>query len=430
MPPSTGKGYLLNGPADWDSFEQSYIMKVSAERVYELGRLNTPAQFIDKRITEPRRPEFSDYLAREQNEARSRSTNSSQSTVRSSDPATSYVELVPEDQEAYKASMAIYKSDLDRYNKQADGIRNVLNWMIEKINPHYVETCSPAMNESTQHDNISMFYTNLKAACGIDDALRRKQARKQYFELLKLASNSRTNWEDWITSWEKAMRIAKLRGVAEAQHSNTWFEDLQQNLDVQFRIFLRIEQGQNKDAIEAGTYLPLTFSAQFRQEIQSMKRRSDRNPRNQVAKGSFKTTFQDSSPEIRKRSRSSTGETKISPGREGSAKRPRASIELELCILCEKKHKNANTTSCWVAFPEKAPKKYPTSQRQLDLWEQRLEDKKEVRELFEKLQQEKQDSKENCKQFGLVNIEEKIRMRREKVTAERTIEEILEELKI
>ncbi|QGI60583.1 hypothetical protein CEK26_011853 [Fusarium fujikuroi] len=388
MPPSTGKGYLLNGPADWDSFEQSYIMKVSAERVYELGRLNTPAQFIDKRITEPRRPEFSDYLAREQNEARSRSTNSSQSTVRSSDPATSYVELVPEDQEAYKASMAIYKSDLDRYNKQADGIRNVLNWMIEKINPHY------------------------------------------YFELLKLASNSRTNWEDWITSWEKAMRIAKLRGVAEAQHSNTWFEDLQQNLDVQFRIFLRIEQGQNKDAIEAGTYLPLTFSAQFRQEIQSMKRRSDRNPRNQVAKGSFKTTFQDSSPEIRKRSRSSTGETKISPGREGSAKRPRASIELELCILCEKKHKNANTTSCWVAFPEKAPKKYPTSQRQLDLWEQRLEDKKEVRELFEKLQQEKQDSKENCKQFGLVNIEEKIRMRREKVTAERTIEEILEELKI
>ncbi|KLP04001.1 Uncharacterized protein LW94_14520 [Fusarium fujikuroi] len=38
--------------------------------------------------------------------------------------------------------------------------------------------------------------------------------------------------------------------------------------------------------------------------------------------------------------------------------------------------------------------------------------------------------KESCKQFGLVNIEEKIRMRREKVTAERTIEEILEELKI
>ncbi|KAG5809388.1 hypothetical protein H9Q74_014264 [Fusarium xylarioides] len=394
MSTSTGKTYLLNGPSDWDSFEQSYIMKISAERTYELGKLNTPAHFNDKRIQEPRRPEFGDYLAKERNEARSRSSNSTQSTVRSEEPATSYVELVPEDQEAYKASMTIYKSDLDRYNKQADGIRNVLNWMIEKIHPHYVETCSPAMNESTQHDNISLFFSNLKAACGIDDALRRKQARKQYFELLKSASNSRTNWDEWITSWEKAMRIAKLRGVAEAQHPNTWFEDLQQNLESQFKIFLRIEQGQNKEAIEEGTYLPLTFSAQFRQEIQSLKKRGDRGATERVAKGSFKTAIQDSNSEIKKRSRSATSDQKVTPGREGSAKRPRQSIEVETCILCEKKHRNPNSTSCWVAFPNNAPKKFQTSQRQLDLWEQRLEDKKEVRELFEKLQQEAQDSKE------------------------------------
>ncbi|KAG5786569.1 hypothetical protein H9Q69_014352 [Fusarium xylarioides] len=256
---STGKTYLLNGPKDWDSFEQSYIMKISAERVYDLGKLSDTDLFEMQRIQRPRRPEFSDYKAKAGSDTRSGQTP----PARGQANATSYAELLPEDQESYKAAMTVYKSDLDQYNKESDGIRNVLNWMIEKVTPHYMETCSPAMNGSTQHDNISLFYKNLKAACGIDDSLRRKQARKSYFEVLKSASNGKVNWEEWITSWEKAIRVAKLRGVAEAQNSNTWFDDVMQALENHFKIFLRIEQSGNKSAIEEGKYQPLTFSAQF-----------------------------------------------------------------------------------------------------------------------------------------------------------------------
>ncbi|KAF4415201.1 putative retrotransposon hobase [Fusarium acutatum] len=374
------KTYLLNGPADWDSFEQSYIMKTSAERVYELGRLADPNRFATRRIKEPKRPEFGDYLAKEPAEGNTRPPR----FVRGERPATAYIELLPEDQEAYKVEMTIYRSDLDRYNKQADSIRNVLNWMIEKISPHYVETCSPATNGSEEYDNISQFFNSLKDACGINDDLRRKQARKHYFEVLKKASNVRINWEEWITSWEKGMRIAKLRGVAEAQHPNTWFDDLQQALEHHFKIFLRIEYSQNKKEIENGTYLPLTFSSQFRTEIQGGKQRGDKATTDHVAKGSFGTTFRASSLEDRKRSRSTTQDS-----REGSAKRPRPSRETpELCILCERNHKNPNTTSCWIAFPEKRPKHYQQSEKQQSLWKERLEQKKEVRDLYERLQHE------------------------------------------
>ncbi|KAL6352344.1 hypothetical protein LRP88_14325 [Fusarium phalaenopsidis] len=168
------KPYLLNGPNDWDSFEQSYIMKITAERVYKLGRLDDLSQFNTLREKEPRRPEIGDYRAKVATEEGTHDPR----PVRGERAATSFVEMVPEDQEAYKAELAIYRSDLERYNKQADSIRNVLNWMIEKVNPHYVETCSPAMNESAEYDNIASFFLNLKVACGIDDSLRRKQARK------------------------------------------------------------------------------------------------------------------------------------------------------------------------------------------------------------------------------------------------------------
>ncbi|KAL9562859.1 hypothetical protein ACKAV7_003813 [Fusarium commune] len=390
---ANAKIYLLNSPNDWDSFEQSYIMKTTAERVYELARLSDPRLFSTLRIREPQRPEIGDYPARPSSEL----PLGSSSTERTERRATRYSDLLATDQEVYKAEMNIYRTDFDRYNKQADSIRNVLNWMIEKISPHYVETCSPAANESSEYDNISQFFLNLKAACGINEAVRRKQARKHYFEVLKSASSPRTNWEEWITKWEMAIRIGKLRGIAEAQHPNTWFEDLQQALDQHFKIFLRIEQSRNKEEIENGSYLPLNFSAQFRQEIQDGKRKSEKMQTDRVAKGSFGPAFRASNQEVRgssieekKRSRSATHES-----REGSAKRARPSVEtLEKCMLCEKSHKYPNSTSCWVAFPDTAPKRIQPNQRQLDLFEQRLEGNKEIRELYEKLQIEHNASKE------------------------------------
>jgi hypothetical protein len=87
------KTYLLNGTADWDSFKQSYIIKTSAERVYKLGRLPDLSQFVTLRIKELKRPEFSDYFAKEGAEGNSQPLR----FVRRNQPATAYSELLPKD---------------------------------------------------------------------------------------------------------------------------------------------------------------------------------------------------------------------------------------------------------------------------------------------------------------------------------------------
>ncbi|KPA42520.1 retrotransposon hobase [Fusarium langsethiae] len=390
---ATAKNYLLSGPGDWDAFEHAYALKISAERVYHLGRLEDPSEFPIKRVRMPTRPEFDNYPIRQGIEGDSRATRSGSgvrtATISLDRPtATTYTDLSREDQEAYKVELNIYKSDLDLFNKEADGIRNVLNWMVEKVDPHYVETCSPATNNAEVYDNIAQFFSSLKAACGVNDAWRRKEARIHYNEVLKAAANGPKDWNEWITSWDKAIRIAQIRGVPETIHSSSWFEDTQQALDHHFNVFLRVERGQNKDKIEAGSYKPLDFTAEFKDEIKRKKVPKPSAAR--VAKGSFATITKSPSSENAKRSRSSTRDS-----REGSAKRPKPSIEGKAhCNLCERYHKLPNTAACWVAFPEKAPKNMYPSQKQRDLFTQRLEDKKEVRELFEQLQSKESTANE------------------------------------
>jgi hypothetical protein len=84
--------------------------------------------------------------------------------------ATSYTNLSRKDQKAYKVKVTLYRNNLDLFNKEADGIQNILNWMVEKIDPHYVETCSPATNRTADHNNIAQFYSSLKATCSVNNA--------------------------------------------------------------------------------------------------------------------------------------------------------------------------------------------------------------------------------------------------------------------
>lgn len=79
-------------------------MKITAERVYKLGRLKHPNQFSTLCISEPKRPEISQYLARAESEAGSRAPR----LVRGERAASSYAELVLDHQTAHKAEMIIY----------------------------------------------------------------------------------------------------------------------------------------------------------------------------------------------------------------------------------------------------------------------------------------------------------------------------------
>jgi hypothetical protein len=262
--------------------------------------------------------------------------------------------------------------------------------MMENLSQHYLETCSPALNAYDQgrnEDNIALFYHNIKAACGIDDELRCKQARKAYSEVLKQGRSGRTTWSDWITQWERAMRGGKLRGITEVQHAASWFDDLQDNLSHHFEVFMRVEKGQHKEDIVDGKYQPSTLAANFRQELMDVKNRGAQRPHaGRIAKGAFK----DANGESKKRNESPN--LKIS---QAPQKRQRKSQgNKEMCILCDRPHQRPNSTSCWVAFPENMPKTISLTERQQEDWEERLNSNNEVRELFESLQTIKRSSSE------------------------------------
>lgn len=390
---------FLKDPKDWDAFEQGYILQATGERVSHLARLADPNDFHEKRLKAPIQPKISNFKRKVQGagigmETRQASQASVTQPVRGSQDAERFSDLLPEDLEEIKLQMTLFQTDQNLYTKQADGIRNVLNWMVRNISSHYIETCSPALSayeDGENEDNIALFYQNLKAACGIDDELRRKQARRTYSEVLNQGKNSKTNWEEWITRWERAMRGGKLRGISEVQHAKSWFDDLQEALGRDFEVFIRVEKSQYKDLIIAGSYQPSQFAANFRQEVlENKKQTAPKIQAGRVAKGAFGPTFKEAKPE-NKRQNDLLG---LDDRRESSKRQRTPLHETESCKLCDRAHHAPNTTRCWVAFPENMPRHLKLSQKQIRDWEHRLKVKPEVQELYESLKTIKRSSSE------------------------------------
>ncbi|PCD21232.1 hypothetical protein FGRA07_11728, partial [Fusarium graminearum] len=93
-------------------------MKTTAERSYELGRLDDPKQLTTLQIAKPKRPSYSDYKAKEEVVTGPRS--SVPTHIRGDRDAESYNELLAGDQEAFKPELNLYRMDREEYNKQND----------------------------------------------------------------------------------------------------------------------------------------------------------------------------------------------------------------------------------------------------------------------------------------------------------------------
>ena len=370
--------YILNGPKDWEEFEQRFGLKITAERVAHLVELANPADFPTVRLTKPERPTHSNYLAK---------VPSGQTRfVRGEQPASTPSELLPEDHEALKAEWQSFRYDETAYKEENDGIRNVINWLNDKVAPHYVKTCGPEKTGLAASENIAEFYFNLKQACGTDDFVQYERARKRYFEVLKESSNPKGDWEAWIATWEQVMQTAKRATVAEALHSMSWFSDLVRHLKMQFQVFMSVEQSQQRTAITNGTYSPAMFAAHFRQEAINTLLATERPHARVVGKGSFGPTFQASNRPNQKRTESPNPYSREQGGKraktDGSSE---AQGQEDTCILCDRMHPRPNTSSCWIAFPENKPPRIKIFDNQTEAWERRLKENKEVRDLYSRL---------------------------------------------
>jgi hypothetical protein len=370
---------ILNSSKDWEEFEKAFGIKICAENIDHLVNLDNPNDFEEARIPRPIRPTFANYMAKV--------PSGNTKFIRGEEPAKSLAELLPEDAESLKYEWQIYRSDEARYKEELDSIRNILNWMNEAIAPNFKMTCSPDTGGIAASRNVAQFYFNLKRACGVDEFVLHDRARKRYSEVLKQALSPKTDWEDWITSWETSMQRATSAKVAEVQHPMTWFSDLVQHLKGNFNVFMSVEQSQHRLAISSGLYDPAEFVAHFRQEIINIPKPLELPTRARgIAKGSFGPTFQASTQHNNKRTESPNGYSREQPG-----KRPRTDASSHIqsvgdtCILCDRPHPRPNSSRCWVAFPENKPPRIRINENQIQEWERRLKSNKEVRELYSRI---------------------------------------------
>lgn len=148
---------MLNGPYDWDAFEQAVIITAAAERVLYLIQLEDTDEFPTLRRKLPTMPEYSQYRAK----VSIADQTSKMGFVRREQPAKSYNDLLDEDKDVLKFELASYRTLLSEFNTEADGIRNMLTWMYDHISLSYIQTCAPALVKPDEPDNLCLFVNNL-----------------------------------------------------------------------------------------------------------------------------------------------------------------------------------------------------------------------------------------------------------------------------
>ena len=289
------------------------------------------------------------------------------SSSTNSERALALSELRKEDQEKFRNELQLYRTLQDNYTRQSNGIRNILTWMLEKVSPSLTGQCAPSRDRNEDASNIALFFANLRDSCGVDEGLNRRQNRRLYREVLNEPLKGNVDWNQWITKWDRTVRKAKIEGVPEAQHPETWFEDLQVVLQPYFGNYLDIQYLEHKAKITAGTLQPATITLNLQTKFQQITEAAVKTPKERISKGSFRPTFsgtknKEKHPDERaeKEPKESSGTSRSSSksrnrkhGKSesfeknlGARKRSKEDLRAEKYILYDRTHYRPNSKGC------------------------------------------------------------------------------------
>lgn len=414
--------YLLNGPDDWEEFEEAYAMKLAAEQIQHLGKLKDPKTFNDLRIEKPHFPRVSDYMAKvavpPPVQTRSQSVNLEAENAgptfkRGIEPAKTRHELLEEDLTALNDDIRFWKLSDHVHERERQAIKHMIDWIVTKgVNPDLYSRHSPKIDK----DNISELYKNLEEFCELEPIVRQQRASAKYFAVLSEARKVKTGWATWATNWEKAIKYAQLKSVPEVTHAMTWFQHLiAAFLETPWKGWMETEYGINSKAINDNTYRPVEFAVNFRQRYSLHAVPVAIHPRRgNVGKGAFPTIFDGQSTDDdgerqgrgkdkndKKRTDSpnnfnrdkNSKRQKGDKGKDKKGKDNKKQLKRVDCVLCGITHANGNTTKCFTAFPENKPQGWNLSEEAVRNCEERIEENKEARRMYHKLKASEGDSK-------------------------------------
>ena len=195
----------LDGPGDWEAWEQDFWSKVKYQRVWDQIKGTKPLR------KEPICPEPDQGYA-------TRST-ASRSTSTVTDPAaTTLSDLTEGGRTRFNEDLAIYTRLEALYTQEAKSMAEVSDFVAKTVNIKYRRTCCKA------EAPISEWYTSLKKEVGATTEWGYNKASNDYHEALKPLAKAR-EYEAFIEKWETTFSVAQEKGVAETVNYLTWSRD-------------------------------------------------------------------------------------------------------------------------------------------------------------------------------------------------------------
>ncbi|KAK9322298.1 hypothetical protein V1517DRAFT_141161, partial [Lipomyces orientalis] len=201
----------LTGLNNWEVWNRAFQIRAMASHLWQ----NIDPDQTKAFLTEPDAPIPSDFRRQILHQTRAGSSTSSITVGDTSEP-----HAVDRNGLTFNTAWAVYTHQHKKYKDQEDGIEKLRVWVMDTVSQHYLESaCEPV-------ETITKWYSNLKEQCGQSDQVTKSRAREEYRTAIRPLTKSPKDFETWINQWEHAISHAKQKGVADANDTHVWFEDI------------------------------------------------------------------------------------------------------------------------------------------------------------------------------------------------------------
>ncbi|KAK4170956.1 hypothetical protein QBC36DRAFT_108658 [Triangularia setosa] len=368
MNTSNEKSVFLASSKDWESWNLQFQAQAVA------GGLWSQIQGFTSFLNEPVAPD----LAHHKHKTPSQSTITARARTESvagddeasqSNPPITIADLTPDGFRTYQMDWTIYQANKKEYSQQFEIVKQLKQWMLKTISPHFqLTSCDPI-------EPVTKWYSALKAQAGVSDDEALRNAREAYRLATKPLLRAPRDLINWSESWEQAIATAQRKGVPEALHTKTWLYDF---LDAVKPV---LGHWVTSYKLSKASQLTLTYrmvANDFREEVrQSTKARIPVGSR--IAKGSFGPSF--AGKEAKDANQEDALDSEVEPGSDGgeqnngrkrqrgsgskngerlrkrrkalgTANSPEGRRPTTTCPCCGQFH---HLEKCFYAFPELAP---------------------------------------------------------------------------
>ncbi|KAI8930685.1 hypothetical protein NX059_012294 [Plenodomus lindquistii] len=138
--------------------------------------------------------------------------------LRPSDLSQSGLKAYKEDLEYYKVMADQYKTRRHIYEREQNGLQQIIAFIQSTVTPHLLRTCCLPDN------SVREWLSRLKATVGVDEAPEQKRARDRYNNALK-PMRSTAQWDTWLAEYDQAATEAETYSVPEATQAAAVMED-------------------------------------------------------------------------------------------------------------------------------------------------------------------------------------------------------------